>query len=250
MIFYFTATGNSKYIAELIASKTNDRLINITDCVNGNRFDFTSEKGEAVGFSVPVYYFGIPMIVIEFLQKLHISSSAAPYTYAVLNCGGSMGNAEKLIRKNIDLDAFFGIKAIDNYVVGYKTETDEAKQADLDRVEQEMSVLTNRIINKEKGTFNALRGTMPRLLTAVAYPLYKNGRKTDKFTVSDACTSCGLCAKICPRKVVELENGKPAWTKPQCELCLGCLNRCPASAINYGKRSASNGRYVNPRVKF
>jgi len=68
MIFYFTATGNSKYIAEKIAAETSDRLIDIAECVQAGNFAFDLADGEAVGLVVPVYWFGIPMIVTEFLQ--------------------------------------------------------------------------------------------------------------------------------------------------------------------------------------
>ena len=30
MIFYFSGTGNSRYVAEQIASSTNDNIVNIT----------------------------------------------------------------------------------------------------------------------------------------------------------------------------------------------------------------------------
>ena len=33
------------------------------------------------------------------------------------------------------------------------------------------------------------------------------------------------------------------------EKCNGCINRCPVSAIQYGKKTASRGRYVNPVLK-
>jgi NAD-dependent dihydropyrimidine dehydrogenase PreA subunit len=43
--------------------------------------------------------------------------------------------------------------------------------------------------------------------------------------------------------------GRPAW-EGQCTLCLACLHRCPAEAIQYGKETVGKGRYVNPRVKL
>ena len=44
-------------------------------------------------------------------------------------------------------------------------------------------------------------------------------------------------------------GGRPAWTKSKCLKCCGCLGRCPVSAIQYGKKTASRGRYVNPVLK-
>ena len=44
-------------------------------------------------------------------------------------------------------------------------------------------------------------------------------------------------------------GGRPVWTKSKCLKCCGCLGRCPFSAIQYGKKTASRGRYVNPVLK-
>ena len=39
MILYFSATGNSKYVATRVAEETNERLVSIADC---NKKDFLS----------------------------------------------------------------------------------------------------------------------------------------------------------------------------------------------------------------
>jgi len=248
MIFYFTATGNSKFIAERISAQTGDLIIDIAECVRAGSYAYVLADGEEIGFVVPVYYYGIPIIVGDFLRKLDMSKKT--YSYAVLNCGGTTANAGEQIRRLFPLDAEFGIVTVDNYVPMYKTASDEEKQARLDKAELAIDKIAERVKERSPGVFNDYTGPLPRLVTGAVYPLYKYGRKTGKFTVNDNCTGCGLCEKICPRQAIKLKNGSPVWTVPQCEICLGCLHRCPAAAINYGQKSAGNGRYVNPRVKF
>ena len=248
MIFYFTATGNGKYIAETIAAQTCDRIVNITDCVQAEQYAFALEKGEALGFVVPVYYVGIPMIAVEFLQKLKIAAEWDYYSYAVLNCGGTAGNAEHILRRAFPVNAVFGIEMVSNYVPSYPMESEAEITACLEKAEHEIGTIIRHIQDKSVGSFNEVKGRFPRLTTFVGYPLYQHGRKTNKFTVSEACIGCGLCERICPRKAIQLTDGTPVWTIPQCEFCLGCLHRCPSAAINYGKQSAGNGRYVNPNT--
>lgn len=71
---------------------------------------------------------------------------------------------------------------------------------------------------------------------------YKFFVNADAFTVSDACISCGQCAKRCPMNNVTLKDGKPVWGKA-CTHCMACICYCPVSAIEYGKKSVGQPRY-------
>ena len=250
MIFYFTATGNSKFIAERIAAKTNDSLVNIAECIQAGNFSFELKNDEAIGFVVPVYAMGIPMIVTDFLKSISISVTPNNYAFAVLNSGGTTGNAGKMIDKYVKLNAVFGIKTVDNYVPMSKVASDEIINMQLDKAEEDIDEIVNYVMEKKNGGFNNLKGPVPGLLTALAHPIFMSSRKTAKFTVNENCNGCGLCEKICPRSVIKINDGKPTWEKPQCEICLACLHRCPKTSINYGKKTAVNGRFVNKRVEF
>lgn len=62
MIIYFTGTGNSRYIAEKIAKKTADRLINVNDRIKRN--DNSTIKTDGILIIVmPTYAWRIPIIV-------------------------------------------------------------------------------------------------------------------------------------------------------------------------------------------
>jgi 2-oxoglutarate ferredoxin oxidoreductase subunit delta len=51
------------------------------------------------------------------------------------------------------------------------------------------------------------------------------------------CKKCGICSKICPRKVFEPgTDGLPCVTCPEkCNACELCVNHCPDFAIEVKK---------------
>ena len=67
MIFYFSATGNSKHVADEIAAKTGDNAVSILD-VKDSELNLASEK--KLGFVSPTYAFGLPLMVTEFFKNI------------------------------------------------------------------------------------------------------------------------------------------------------------------------------------
>ena len=75
MIFYFSATGNCKYVAMRIAEATNDWAISITDCMKVKQSNFTARNNENIGIITPTYFFGLPTVVTDFLQNMTITKT-------------------------------------------------------------------------------------------------------------------------------------------------------------------------------
>lgn len=72
MIFYFSATGNCKMIAETISKKTGEKTVAIKDCMQNNDFSFECGEGETIGFVTPTYFWGLPSVVSDFVKFLDI----------------------------------------------------------------------------------------------------------------------------------------------------------------------------------
>ena len=74
MIFYFTGTGNSLYAAQNVAAKQGDKLISIAECLKNNTVDFTLRDDEKIGFVFPIYFWGLPTIVVDFISRLNFKN--------------------------------------------------------------------------------------------------------------------------------------------------------------------------------
>ena len=51
--------------------------------------------------------------------------------------------------------------------------------------------------------------------------------------VSDACCSCGVCAKECPMENISMKEGRPVFAN-KCATCLHCVYRCPKGSLTPG----------------
>lgn len=254
MIFYFSATGNSKYVAERIAAATDDHLIFLRDAIRSRSYHYDVSHESRIGFVTPTYFFGLPSILSFFLEKLRLTGYGEQYVYLVLTCGASTGGAAgqmgKLLKaKGVTLSAQFGIPMVDNYVPLGKLADQEARERKLDGAEEYIDEARRAIRAKGIGDYNRCQGAAPGAKTAAVYPLYAHGRSTKPFVVTDQCVSCGLCQELCPCGAITLCEGKPVWSKRQCVRCLACLHRCPVEAIHWKKADETNGRYYNPRVE-
>ena len=137
MIFYFSATGNSKYAAERIAAATDDRLVFLRDAIRSRSYQYDVSHETRIGFVVPTYFQGLPSILTFFLNKLRLTGYADQYAYVVLTCGESTGDAAgqmaKMLRsKGVTLSAQFGIPMVDNYIPMFKIAEDGVIAEQLD----------------------------------------------------------------------------------------------------------------------
>ena len=103
MILYFSATGNGKYISEEIAEKTNETCMSIVDCIRGDKYVFSGET--IFGIVVPTYFWRLPRIVAEYLDKLRIENCG--YTFFLASYGTTTGKAGSMAK---DIMAHHGQK--------------------------------------------------------------------------------------------------------------------------------------------
>lgn len=259
MIFYFTGTGNSLDIARKIAENTGDELVSMGDALKTDALSYALDNGENLGFVFPTHCWGTPVAVDDFLNKCTIEvktsssqSFISPYTYCVITCGNSIGDAakdfEKLLeQKGFKLDSSYRIIMPDNYLISLNPPSGDKLKAKLAKVEKEVKPLLEALAHKEKGAV-AKRGFLGTLLARINPSFKKYGRSTKEFLATEKCISCGLCVEYCPSEAITLTDGKPVW-EGDCALCLACINRCPTQAIEYGKKTIGRNRYLHPCLR-
>lgn len=240
MIYYFSATGNSKHAAEVIAEKTGDSAVSIVDVINGKvKIEKNSEK---TGIVFPVYFWGLPEIISRFASMLEFRNSLGDYVYCVITCGATTGTADKMLAKKLgrSLDYSYSLRMPDNYVMLYDPSPKEKAQKFLAHADKELESVCEDINSSAKKRAGSTKGELNSIYVS---KLYNFCRTTNKFYADGKCNSCGICARNCPDGAIEIKNGKPVWTKSKCQHCTACINCCPTEAIQFGKGTETRRRY-------
>lgn len=245
MIFYFSATGNSRHAAKRIADATGDRAVSITDCLKNSMFNFIAEKGETIGFVSPVYNFGLPVTVIDFISKLNLNRNGG-YVFTLVTCGSFSGGASKMMRdilkeKSIETDAQYSVRMPDTWTPAYDVSDKEKIKKINKKANKKIDVIAGRINRKAKGNHDLRQIPFGDKF----YGGYDQMRRTNSLSVNEKCIGCGLCAKQCPVDAIEIQGGRPVWVKEKCAMCLGCLHHCPEFAIHRGEKTKIHGQYTH-----
>lgn len=249
IIYYFTGTGNSLYVAKQLSKNIeNVELRPIASAIKKDNIDINCNK---FGIIFPLYYGGVPEIVERFLQEASIK---ADYIFAIATRGVTSGKAMKQINnilktKNLSLDYNAYITMPANYIRMYNMKSNKKNENIL---KNSSDKITNIADDINKGIHKNIRKNIVcDTLSLITYnPWRKKVNTMDNNIYADEkCTSCGLCLKLCPVANISMMDNKPMWNH-KCQDCMACVQNCPKKAIQVGKRTIKRERYRNPYVSL
>lgn len=243
MVFYFTATGNSLYVAK----KLDENPISIPQVLKRGKLDFSDES---IGIVFPIYAGRAPKIVLDFLKKSKFNTG---YLYFV----GTYGNCDSAIcetvpaeckKLGIKIDYMNTISMVDNYLPVF----DMVQEMKADKgTEKKIDEIISDILSKKKG-IPAVdpkgRRLAKQVWTMEKLGLMKNDGSQLKIK-TDVCVGCGICQKVCPIDNIIIGGGIAVRKNAKCEYCLACAQNCPQKAITIKRGEKNpNARYRNENI--
>lgn len=249
LVFYFTATGNSLFIAKAFS----DSPISIPQELKKDKLEYEADE---IAFVCPDYAGGIPKIVREFVAK---GSFKAPYIFSVITFGNACVNVaeywdEYCKTKGVVNNYIQPILMVDNYLpvfdMNQQMAIDKGVDENLAKIIEDINAHKNHIAEPEMGRFNKemLKQMQDHHFSMTAERLVelKKGR----------CIECMTCEKVCPHRNFRLGANGLEFSG-DCEYCLACVHNCPQKALTLkpnwpgmpGERNAE-ARFRHPEISL
>lgn len=244
MIFYFTGTGNSLYIAKQIE----ENPLSIPQAIHRRNQEFSADS---IGIVAPVYGHEVPPMVKDFMKNAVFHTD---YFYIILTYGNRHGGAAELAKKFCDecgiaVNYINVIMMADNWLPGF--DMNEQKKIDK-KVEENMAEIVvdlaahkNMISEVTDTDRNAHQQFLERMgqMPADAWQ--------HLLRVTDACVGCGICERVCPSASVRIEEGKAVHIPGNCQTCLACAHACPQKAVQLTIPEVNpDARYRNEHISL
>lgn len=243
LVFYFTATGNSLFIAKAFS----DAPISIPQELKKDKLVYEADE---IGFVFPDYAASAPMIVRDFIEK---ATFKAPYMFSVITYGNAAVNVaewwdEFAKGKGLNQQYIKSILMVDNYLpvfdMNQQMAIDKHIDENLAKIVSEVSSHKAEIEAANMGWFNKdmLKNMQDQHFSQTADSLIKIDE--------NACTQCETCSTVCPHRNFKLVGDKISFSG-KCEYCLACIHNCPAKALSLknGERNPQ-ARYRNPNISL
>ena len=244
MVFYFTATGNSLYVAKQLDSHP----VSIAQAIHDKNKTY---RADSIGIVCPVYGHEMPELVKDFLKAAAFETD---YFFILLTYGNRHGGAAELAKKYAETVGLHPsyinvILMADNFLPGF--DMDQQRQLDkkvdeqIHRIQSELAARKQSIspvTAKDRAVHQEFLARMENMGADVFHDLYR---------ITDDCIGCEICTRVCPKKCFHVENQKSIWDKTGCISCMACIHACPMRAIQL-KMPEKNpmARYRNENISL
>lgn len=253
MILYFSATGNTEYIAQELAKRLDDECINLLDRVKKQDYSVLhSDKPYII--CAPVYVCEMPRFMSKYLKKQTFTGNKD--VYFIFTSGGYCGISGLLAKsifrkKKMNYRGHAEFKMPSNYVANDTYSMSSTKEIE-NRIMKSHEKITSVVADITAG--KQLTGRhiclFETIITVPFNPVWcKLKLRAKDFYSTDKCIGCGNCVKLCPLNNIKLENQKPIWNK-NCTHCMACIGNCPTRAIEYGTITQDKEQYNFDKYRY
>lgn len=252
LIYCFSGTGNSLALAGMVADHLGNTRIRGMMTLQDD--PTIPREYDRIGFVLPTCFGHPPKAVTEVAEKLIFASHQR--VFIIVTCGG--GNIltlsdlwKQLEPKTAHAIQGFSVRLPGNHLVGFGAWSDKRQQQLFEGAKKAAADIAHKIVHEVP----TAKGVHLPLPVATYLSETFNGRlgvenihsMVPLYYTTDACTRCGVCARICPvGNITVTEDGVEFGD--DCQQCMACIQWCPQHAIGHPNVPADRKRYHHPDV--
>lgn len=240
VLYYFSGTGNTKWIADKYKYYFNKQNIEL-DIINiEEKQDVELGKYNFLIIGTPIYCELHPKIMDTFLNNLPEGKKMKTILYSTQ--GAKKASAlnvidNKMKNKDYNIVSKVMFKMSNNFYFSV------GKKASLKEVDEMLMKCQRKIRNivndfKEEKYIKEKVNVFRVTLFKIASKQFNNylPSLSKNLSSSEKCIRCGLCLRNCPKNNITFENGHIVFHS-KCMMCLRCIYICPTNEIRYkGKK--------------
>ena len=247
-IFYFSGCGNTAWVTQKTIERLTDSGHEVVFLYNLEK-DFPAEfpKTDLDMFFSPIYYAGIPSLVVDKIKRLPITGDKKASFWTVAGQFSGIGRtfgAFLLKDRGYEVHTTHMIRMPDTYLpLKISQITEEQKKEIYQKAIEEIKEGVSALEKEEPCRVESKITAFIASLLYFPYLYYLRYVLSYCFISTNACIKCGKCERDCPCQVIHRKNGRPQWYKG-CTGCFRCVNTCPVSAIDISWIGFSAGIFL------
>ena len=246
MVLYYSATGNTEFIAKELAKRLNEPCVDLLTRIKEKNYEPLHSETPFI-ICAPVYVCEMPRFLRAYLKQQTFTGSRE--VYGIFTSGGYCGPSGVLAKalfqkKHMIYRGHAEFKMPRKYVASDAYPMLEDAEIET-RIRDSMCRLDAVAADIRAGKRLKARHVFffETLITLPFNPIWCKYKLTAKaFYAKESCVGCGKCERLCPLNNIQLTDGKPVWGE-SCSHCMACIGNCPTDAIEYGTITQGKPRY-------